>query len=591
MIDHSISVPNLINTQNNIGKWMTQNPIVLTKQQTIQEAITLFSYYKFYGMPVVDEHNHLEGMVTKTSIMNALFNKQDSSLPVSHIMEVELDVVFPLDPLEKATGIKEGCLPVIKEDQTLVGIITRTDLLKAKSIEFDTVKSSLDYIGILQQALNSAYGGMVIVDHQGLIIEINDAYCQILGKKREEVLHKPVQQVIENTHLHLTCQTGEEERNRIQRINGKEMIVHRIPLKKETHIIGALGMLIFKSIDEMYTLAEKTFFPKKTTESQTQEKQAYFLKSIIGQSLQTQKTKEQLVKIAALPSTVLITGESGTGKEVYARAIHNLSNFGTGPFVPVNCSAIPESLLESELFGYEPGAFTGASQTGKKGKFELAENGTIFLDEIGDMPLLMQAKLLRVLQEKVIEPVGATTSKKIHLRVIAATNQNLPHLIQENKFREDLFYRLNVLALKLDPLREKTEDIPDLVTYFLKKFSTEFQLPIKSLAPEALDKLLHYSWPGNIRELENICEAMVGLSSHLQIGLADLPSQLFTDITEDLPITNDTTDSLEHHMQRVEKAIIQQTLAMCDGNKKQCAKLLGIQRSTLYKKLANYQIN
>lgn len=588
MVDNSISVPNLINTQNNIGKWMTQNPVVLTKQQTIQEAITLFSYYKFYGMPVVDEGNHLEGMVTKTSIMNALFNKQDSSLPVSHIMEVELDVVFPLDPLEKATGIKEGCLPVIKEDQTLVGIITRTDLLKAKSIEFDTVKSSLDYIGILQQALNSAYGGMVVVDHQGLIIEINEAYCQILGKKREEVLHKPVQQVIENTHLHLTCQTGKEERNRIQRINGKEMIVHRIPLKKETHIIGALGMLIFKSIDEMYTLAEKTFFPKKITESQTQEKQAYFLKSIIGQSLPTKKTKEQLVKIATLPSTVLITGESGTGKEVYARAIHNLSNFGTGPFVPVNCSAIPESLLESELFGYEPGAFTGASQTGKKGKFELAENGTIFLDEIGDMPLLMQAKLLRVLQEKVIEPVGATTSKKIHLRVIAATNQNLPRLIQEKKFREDLFYRLNVLALKLDPLREKTEDIPDLITYFLKKFSTEFQLPKKSLAPEALDILLHYSWPGNIRELENICEAMVGLSSHLQIGLTDLPSQLFADITEHPSLT---VDSLEHQMQRVEKAIIQQTLVMCDGNKKLCAKQLGIQRSTLYKKLAIYQIN
>ncbi|MFD2727842.1 sigma 54-interacting transcriptional regulator [Enterococcus camelliae] len=581
------SGPEQIHTQNTVSKWMTQEPITIHPNQTIDEAIALFSYHNFYGIPVISENHFLEGMLTKTTIMNALFENKPTKDAVSTIMETTFDAVFPMDPLEKALSMHEGCLPVINDYQQLVGIVTRTDILKARAVQIDTAKHSLTTMSVLQQILDNSYEGIVVVDTRGIITEINDAYCKLLGKKKEFVLQKPVQEVIENTRLHIICQNGEEERNQIQIINGQSLIVHRYPLYENHLLVGATGVLIYRNIDEMYAvtnrLTEEFHDPKTGASSRT----SYYLDKIIGHSSISNQLKKRISKIAPLPSNVLITGESGTGKELCAQTIHQLSPAAAGNFVAINCSAIPESLLESELFGYVSGAFTGALKTGKKGKFEQAENGTIFLDEIGDMPLAMQAKLLRVLQEKTIEPVGADYSKKINVRVIAATNQNLREQITRKKFREDLFYRLNVLPIELPSLRENPEDLPILLDHFLTEAARYLHKKVPILDEDARKCLYHYNYPGNIRELANLCESLVGLCENNQVTFTDLPTtiretwQTYTKHS-DSPITNSKNEA--------EKKLIRQTLAEVNGNKTNCAKKLGISRASLYNKMKRHNL-
>ncbi|MGM0216124.1 sigma 54-interacting transcriptional regulator [Enterococcus sp. AZ109] len=575
--------PKHIQTQNTISKWMTTEPITININETINSAIQIFAENNFYSIPVVDDQNCLEGMITKSSIMLALYQNQSTAEPIRSIIESSFDAVFPLDPLEKALNMTEGCLPVIKEDRTLVGVITRTDLLNAKSVEMDTVKHSLNSMSILQQVLDNSYEGIVVVDQNGIITDINAAYCKILGRKREDVLYQPVEQVIENTQLHIICKNGKEERDQIQRIHNKEMVVHRVPLFEKNQLIGAMGIIIHRSIEEMYHLTNKMI--AKEAPQQLPIKQSNdALARIIGNSPKTIQLKHRMKRIAALPSNVLITGESGTGKELYAQTIHALSPVSEGPFVAINCSAIPDNLLESELFGYVEGAFTGAVKGGKKGKFELAENGTIFLDEIGDMPLLMQAKILRVLQERTIEPVGGTFSKKVNARVIAATNQNLEEKITNKEFREDLFYRLNVLTLELPPLMQNKTDIPLLLAYYFNFFAREFQLKEPQLSPKAKEVLLAYDFPGNIRELTNLCEALVGLSEGGYVHLSDLPERI-----RNFPKASEPSKLLQQKGD-AERELILSTLTSVNYNKTLCAEKLGIQRSTLYNKIKKYGI-
>lgn len=575
--------PKHIQTQNTISKWMTTEPITININETINSAIQIFAENNFYSIPVVDDQNCLEGMITKSSIMLALYQNQSTAEPIRSIIESSFDAVFPLDPLEKALNMTEGCLPVIKEDRTLVGVITRTDLLNAKSVEMDTVKHSLNSMSILQQVLDNSYEGIVVVDQNGIITDINAAYCKILARKREDVLYQPVEQVIENTQLHIICKNGKEERDQIQRIHNKEMVVHRVPLFEKNQLIGAMGIIIHRSIEEMYHLTNKMI--AKEAPQQLPIKQSHdALARIIGNSPKTIQLKHRMKRIAALPSNVLITGESGTGKELYAQTIHALSPVSEGPFVAINCSAIPDNLLESELFGYVEGAFTGAVKGGKKGKFELAENGTIFLDEIGDMPLLMQAKILRVLQERTIEPVGGTFSKKVNARVIAATNQNLEEKITNKEFREDLFYRLNVLTLELPSLIQNKTDIPLLLAHYFNFFAREFQLKEPQLSPKAKEVLLAYDFPGNIRELTNLCEALVGLSEGGYVHLSDLPERI-----RNFPKASEPSKLLQQKGD-AERELILSTLTSVNYNKTLCAEKLGIQRSTLYNKIKKYGI-
>ena len=317
---------------------------------------------------------------------------------------------------------------------------------------------------------------------------------------------------------------------------------------------------------------------------------------IVGSSKVMQEVFKTVAKVARSSITVLITGESGTGKEVIARAIHRYSDRKNKPFVAVNCAALPANLLEAELFGYEKGAFTGAVSS-KKGLFEQANGGTIFLDEIGELPLPLQAKLLRVLQEKEVRPIGSERSKKVDVRVIAATNRNLEEEVKKGTFREDLYFRLNIVKIKLPPLRERKEDIIPLAHHFIKRFSKEFKLSPKELSADAVEFLLSYHFPGNVRELENmILRAMILSPSNL-ITAEDLKRQAYQEppsleslIREFVFRVFSVEQKEENNLYEIvvkaaEKAVISEVLKRCNFNQVKAAKLLGIHRNTLRKKI------
>ena len=306
---------------------------------------------------------------------------------------------------------------------------------------------------------------------------------------------------------------------------------------------------------------------------------------IVGQSKAVRAIFSQVLKIAPTDATVLITGESGTGKELIAQSIYQHSMRKEKPFVKLNCVAIPEGLLESELFGHEKGSFTGATAQ-KKGKFELANSGTILLDEIGDMPLATQAKLLRVLQEKEFERVGGTRSIRVDVRFIAASNKHLPKLVQDGSFREDLFYRLNVLSLYLPPLRERREDIPLLAEYFLSRSSK----PVK-ISSAALQSLIGYSWPGNIRELQNMIERAAVMAENGVIQIHHIPPQITGGVIGQTVNELPETASIDERLQEIEKKIIVDALIRADGVQVKAAQVLGIKERSLWHRIKKYDID
>ena len=306
------------------------------------------------------------------------------------------------------------------------------------------------------------------------------------------------------------------------------------------------------------------------------------LNELIGASPAMERVKDIIAKVAVTDSPVLIEGASGTGKELVAAAIHRLSIRAKGPFMPVNCGAIPPDLLESEFFGHVRGAFSGAV-VDALGLFRGAHNGTIFLDEIVELPMALQVKLLRVLQEMQVRPVGSTKAYPIDVRVIAATNRNLEQAMLENSFRQDLFYRLNVIRITLPQLRERREDIPALVTHFLRRFNRRFHRDVRGITPDALEALAGFDFPGNVRELENVIERAFAMGARDQISLADLPS-LTTRVTGMPPISARTLPTLAE----VERDLILRALALLDNDKEEAARALGISRRTIYRRLKEY---
>jgi len=307
---------------------------------------------------------------------------------------------------------------------------------------------------------------------------------------------------------------------------------------------------------------------------------------IIGEDARLQQVSQQLHRAAATGSTVLLEGESGTGKELFARALHALSPRADGPFVAINCAAIPETLLESELFGYEKGAFTGANQR-KPGRFEIAHRGTLFLDEIGDLPLALQAKILRALEEKQFERVGGTQSLHVDVRVVAATNRNLKQRVAERLFREDLYFRLSVFPIQIPPLRERGDDVLILARQFIDRFCKDLSKKSLSLAPSAVDELKTYAWPGNVRELQNCIERAVALTRFEELTVQDLPEKIRD--YRDTPLSIPGEESVELlPMEEIERRHILRVLKAVGGNKTTAAEVLGFDRRTLYRKLERY---
>lgn len=463
-------------------------------------------------------------------------------------------------------------------------------------------------LDILSTILDSAYEGIVVVNESAKIIHFNDAYSRFTGIKKAEALGQHVTKIIENTRLHNVLESGIPERGSLQIINGQEMIVHRIPIRKDGRVIAVIGMLIFEGVSELYKILEKhqQTDRKSLIHSNNlvipEKKRKITLEKIIGKSDKIAQTKQLARKAAKTLVTVLITGESGTGKELFAQSIHHLSPYCNGPFISVNCAAIPDHLLESELFGYEDGAFTGARKGGKPGKFELAHEGTLFLDEIGDMPLSMQSKILRVLQEKEGIRVGGVKPYRTNTRIVTATNKAIEQMVQQGTFREDLYYRLNIIRLHIPPLRERKEDIPLLLSYYIEEICQKYSISTKQLTNKALVQLLSYEWPGNIRELVNIVERMISLVEKKEISASDVsllfnqtsiplqPSYSNVETSETDKQTSNIFLKLKSEKKLEEREVIINALNETNGNKAKAARKLGIHRSTLYDKLKQFKI-
>lgn len=458
-----------------------------------------------------------------------------------------------------------------------------------------------------EQIINLLAERIVVVDREGIILYINEAYCEFLGTTVEDALNKPVQDVIENSRMQIVAKTGKKEVAAIQPINGSEMIANRYPLFDNGEVAGAVGTVMFRNPEEwrMYKskiqhLVEELKYYKTKVQPELTSKHQF--SDLIGTSETFLSAKKLSERISNSNSSVLLIGESGTGKELFAHSIHEESHRAGMHFVAINCSSIPEHLLESELFGYEEGAFTGAKRGGKKGQFELADNGTLFLDEIGDMPLSMQSKLLRVLQEKEIHRVGGQKAIPVDVRIIAATHRDLEKMVEEGKFRQDLYYRLNVIKIEIPPLRERKEDIGLISNALLRKLEGKFFRRGLELSPEVKEKLMQHNWPGNIRELENVLERSINVLDGQTIKVSHLPLYLREQAKEpaaDKKVIGSEENSdfsslplqpLKDTLALVEKKAIEKALSVANGNKLEAAKLLGISKTNLYDKCKTYDL-
>jgi len=482
-------------------------------------------------------------------------------------------------------------IPLCENSEELGSILIFNDLTKYNQLVHKLDKER-DSSEILKTAIETAYDGMVIIDRQGIITMISKAYTEFLGITRENAIGRHVSEVIENTRMPAVLETGKEEVAQLHKIKGNYMIASRIPIIKNGEIIGVVGKVLFRNIKELDSLykrinvieKELASYKSKLREFNTA---SYSLENIIGESDQITMAKAIVQKAAHTSSNVLILGESGTGKEIFAHAIHSESSRYEGPFVKVNCAAIPSDLLESELFGYESGAFTGAKKEGKMGKFEIANEGTIFLDEIGDMPLHMQVKLLRVIQEREVEKIGGIASRKINIRIIAATNRNLEKMVSEGKFREDLYYRLNVVTIEIPPLRERGHDIILISNHLIKKLSVDLDKRVTGISKEAEQYLKTFEWKGNVRELENILERAINImgDNDIIIDAKDLPKEITGKEVLIKP------KKLQDVLDESEKNAIILALRASGGNKTKAAKILEIGRTSLYEKIEKYKIH
>lgn len=458
-------------------------------------------------------------------------------------------------------------------------------------IDLDGKMNEAKASSLLKTVMEAINDAIVYVNKDGIIEILSNTYAEFLGVEIDDAVGRHVSDVIENTRMDIVARTGVPEIDQVQNINGKKMIASRIPVFVNGNIIGAVGKVLFKDVDELKALYKKINKIEKELNLYKDEfkkfnKANYAIESIISVSESMENLKELTRKAAKTNSNVLILGESGTGKELFAHAIHNNSRRKDAPFIKVNCSAIPNDLLESELFGYEEGSFTGAKKGGKIGKFKAADGGTIFLDEIGDMPINMQAKILRVLQDKEIEKIGSTHTEKIDVRVIAATNKDLDKMVSNDLFRLDLYYRLNVVNIKIPPLRDRREDIEVLAKELSLKVSKAENIEIERISEEAIECLKNYDWPGNVRELENIIERAINfLDDSKIIRPQHLPGKI-TGMTSTKKIKN-----LKLLLEEAERQSIVDTLIVTEGNKTLAAKILGVSRTSLYEKMNKHKIS
>lgn len=498
-------------------------------------------------------------------------------------------------PIEEAVKYvkKYRCLLVKDNEGKPIGFID-------SGIMSECLLNSYKYLrAFFETVLETMDASCTVIDKNEIVCAWTEGAEKIFSVSRKDIIGKPITDFFEPNMLEIlkTLKHGRKlHRHRHQPRPDLFVLINSNPVYLDGKIIGAVVSETditsqIRLNQELFNISAEVHRLEQEVARLRPSKDPFSI--IKGRSRAIRKTIEMAKKVSSAKSTVLILGESGVGKELFAKAIHDAREASNAPFISINCGAIPASLFESELFGYEKGAFSGADQRGRKGKIELAKGGTLFLDEIGEMPMEMQVKLLRVLQEKKFYRIGGTKEIDADFRVIAATNKNLEDMIKAGKFREDLFYRLNVISINIPPLRERKEDIIELTHYFLYEFSIRYNRPIHGISQEVMNELFNYSWPGNIRELRNVIERLVVLATDGIIKKEDLPFVHQAD-THSINIYNqfeepsadtDKILSLKEELELCEKKIIERVLQMENGNKQACAKRLGVTRATLYNRM------
>jgi len=582
---------------------MNKKFIKVKMNESIKEALNKMIDANKDEVLVVDHSGTLIGVFTRKDIAKIKKNKnisfQEEVIKYTNKNVVTIDMYASARTARNLmieNGI--GRLPVI-ENKVIKGVITSNNIR-------DTFYLKIDEMFDLQNnIIDNLHEAVCICSDSGIVSYWNKSSEQLYGVKAENIVGKYIGSFFPNALIMKTLKDGKRRDNEgNEPVQGKFVVLSTVPI---FNLKGKLVAVVStdRDVTEVVTLSKQLEKEKRKVEllqiAYKKEIAAnYNFSSIIGKNKKIIEAIAISQKVAQSSASILITGESGTGKEVFAKSIHEASG-RVGNFVAVNCSAIPEQLIESEVFGYVEGAFTGAIRKGKIGKFEFASNGTLFLDEIGDMPMEMQVKLLRVLQDGIVYRLGSEKGVVTDTRIIAATNRNLSDLIKEKKFRDDLYYRFAVVQIELPPLRERKEDIKELSDLFINQIANKENIEINSIDERIYPLLLQCKWEGNIRELKNVIQRMIVLSTEGEITLDTLPEYILNNGEDKKELSSHINDSevleieqnkydLVKIVESVEKNAIAEVLLLTGGNKQKAAKILNLKRSTLYYKLNQYGI-
>ncbi len=547
-------------------------------------------HYKFDVQEIKD--TYVIGNVIKTGMTQVVGSKaeseQCSSCSIQDNCNLEAMICVPIHYLGKRIGaigliaITDSSRTRLLENQkNLIEFTERmSELIVSKLLEKDASTKLTVARNQLISIMDSIDEGIAAADENGRIVYVNSVLEAILNQTRDALIGKNVVDVFASPYISALIDNGNEFNNIELRVSNPDLDVHSLisgrPVVLEDRNAGSI--IVLKKMEDVY----------KVINNLTNTSLSTSFEQIVGDSPAMIHTKETALRVAAGDSSILITGESGTGKELFARAIHHSSPRSKNPFIAINCAAMPETLIESELFGYEDGSFTGATRGGRPGKFQLAHGGTIFLDEIGDMPLHLQPKLLRVLQEKTIEKLGGHKSVSVDVRLIAATNKDLEGMVDRGEFREDLYYRINVIPLHIPPLRSRPGDVRQLMSSLLRQYNSKLNKKIKGFTADAENVLLNYRWKGNVRELANVVEYAINMEPSAYITTNSLPFKIREK-------SNDVAQSESVASIRLaEKELIRNVLSDFGSSvsaKRRAAEALGISLSTLYRKLKEMELD
>jgi len=567
---------------------MSKKVMYLDELNKVEDAMTIFVEKDIEGIFVTSKSTKEFNYFTKRDLISFLLGGLSKNTQLTDIKFKGYESIHENTNIRKINRIEKEYISVINNLGKPIGIVNKEEINRVK--EMKMLSFELDAV------IESSYDGIYITDGQANTLKVNRAYERITSINRNEMLGRNMKELVKKGYISESVSLIVLKRQAVTTIqqefnNGKKVLATGTPIFDDE---GNIFMIVtnVRDVTELVELKgqlEKNIELTERYYSTIEEMKMQILKAdnMIAEDEKILELLEIAKRVSQVDITVLLLGETGVGKEEVARFIHQNSKRKDKPLVKVNCGAIPENLIESELFGYEKGAFTGANKDGKRGLFELAEGGTLLLDEIGELPLDLQVKLLRALQEQEIVRIGGVKPVKIDVRIIAATNRDLETMIKEKLFREDLYYRLNVIPLNIPPLRQRKKDIVPLIYFFTEKVNNKYNLN-KRFSSDAFHRLINYDWPGNVRELKNIVERTAVITSSDEINASDLPEKIkSSDNYDDVDINNDIMP-LKDIVAKIEKKLIDKSFLKY-GNVRDAAKALGIDASTYVRKRKKYQ--